>query len=320
MNHEQAIQVGGRTFLRVPVTATLRRADAAAVPVELVRASNRVAEQLHWQDERNPDLVYVQFVLDTEGANANWDYMPRGQLVANHSTAVYKPFDMEHVIVESHSMSGMSKSNPPVKNTIYGVMTATALAWAKTGRLLTKDEVAGLDKADDWRRGDEEKVAVVAWGALWGFLFPRTVADVLGQIDDGQMAVSMERWIAAFDFMVWEDGDYKTVSREEGEARGYYDRWKQHQTVNDKPIYRRTLSYVYGGVASTINPANRLSRFVEAAMPRAVAANAMLPQLCVLHDAIHAAFAVADSGEKEKLIVYHIAVTRAISENLANCC
>ena len=314
MDHERVIQVGGQTFCRVPVTATLRRADHFSVPAELVQASKKVTDQLHWQDAHNPDLVYVQFVLDTEGANANWDYMPRPQLMAGHSTAVYKPFDMEHVIVESSSMSGISKTSMlTVKNTIYGVMTATALAWARTGQLLTKDEIASLAKTDDWQRGDQDKIAVVAWGALWGFLFPRTVADVLTQIDDGQMAVSMERWIARFDFLIWEDGDYKAVSRADGEVRGYYDRWKQHQMVNDKPIYRRTLSYVYGGVASTTNPANKLSRFVATNMQKAVASNAELAQLCVLHDAIHAAFAVADSSEQEKLIAHHTAVTRAIA-------
>jgi len=45
MNHDQVIQVRGQVFCRVPVTATLRRADASAVPVELVQASNKVTEQ-----------------------------------------------------------------------------------------------------------------------------------------------------------------------------------------------------------------------------------------------------------------------------------
>lgn len=315
MNDDQVISVGGQQFLRVPVTARLRRVEASAIPPELALASEQVSQQLHWNDKNNPDLVYVQFVLDTEGANANWDYMPRPQLIANHSTAIYKPFDMEHVIIEQNSMSGMSKTNPPVKNTIYGVMTSTALAWAKTGELLSKDEIKDLDNTDDTTRGDDDKVAVVAWGALYKFLFPQTVADVLEQIDNGQLAVSMERWIGKFDFLAWDGDKYQAVSREEGDNLGHYDRWKQHQTVNSKPIYRRSLSYVYGGVASTTNPANKLSRFIAPELQKAVASgDTTLLQLCRLHDALHTAFDVADGAEKAKIIAHHTQVTQAIGQ------
>ena len=167
-----------------------------------------VAGQLHWGDEQNPDLVHVRFILDTEGANANWDYMPRPQLLTSHGSAVFKPIDVEHVIAEDASMVQMAKNQPPVRNTICGVMTHTAACWANSGELLTEKELADLEKTDNWDRPDDQKVAVAAWGALYKFLFPKTVANLLESIDAGQMWVSMERWIGKLDYLVWQDGQY----------------------------------------------------------------------------------------------------------------
>ena len=172
MDDEQYITIGDQIYLRSWARARVVRADDA-MPVGVQRATAEVEKSLHWKDGKNPDLVHVKYILDTEGWNNNWDYMPREQLLASHGTAVFKPLDMCHVIKENASMVFMSKDNPPVRNTIYGVMTATAPAWASTGELMTADEIKKLDMADDWHRPDKDKVAVVAWGALYSFHLPQ---------------------------------------------------------------------------------------------------------------------------------------------------
>jgi len=299
-----------------------------ACPVTIAKASEDVTKQLHWMDGKNPDLVHVKFILDSEGPNNNWDYMPRAQLLAAHGTAVYKPIDMEHVIVEDNSMTFMSKDRPPVRNTICGVMTATAVAWASTGEILTEKEIKGLDLSDKWDRPDEDKIAVVAWGALYSFLFPKTVADLTKAIAEDEMFVSMERWIGKHDYLVWNEKDdtYDTLSRENAveqaiadlkqDDRTHLGKWSRHQMVNGKAVYRRSLSYVYGGVANTDNPANKMSRFVEPTYLKAAAsqqAMATLGCLVRLHDGIHQRFQVAPAAESPKLIAYHSELTRAIA-------
>lgn len=317
MTDDTFIEVGGERYLRERVTARLRLADPTDTPVAVAKASNDAVGKLYWPDQKNPDLVHVQFVLDTEGANANWDYQTRANMAASHSTAVFKPIDMEHVISEQSSMTVMNKDAPPVKNTICGVMTSTALCWAKTGAVLTDDELKKLDTSDDWRRGDDDKLAICAWGALYSFLFPKTVADVLQSIEDGEMHVSMERWIASFDFMVWDGKGYGSVSKADAESNGVMGRWKTHQSLNGKPIFRRSLASVYGGVANTTNPANSLSRFLGEDVVKSEASARTLAALGRLHDAIHARFMVAPSSEHPKLIEYHTAVTRAIAATAA---
>lgn len=337
MNNETYIQVGGQQYLRSRARSKLMRVPESTLPRAIASASKEVTEQLHWRDGCNPDLVHVKFVLDTEGGNSNWDYMPRAQLLASHATAVFKPIDMDHTIIEDSSMVGMKKDQPPVRNTICGVMTATALAWAKSGELLTDKETKDLDLTDDWHRKDEEKIAVVAWGALYQFLFPKTVASLTEAIDDGDMYVSMERWIKQYDYLVWnpQEKDFTSMTRADAVDAGVGDRitgegedqeiqpgrWTTHQHYNGHPAYRRSLAYVYGGVANTDSPANAASRFLAASqIVRAAAStnhNIALQSLMQVHDAIHGAFEGATTERRKQLHVEHEQVTRAIARLMA---
>jgi hypothetical protein len=313
MGDSEYIEVGGQQFLRARVTAKLHLANDTAVEPASAKA---VASQLHIPDTKNPDLVHVQFILDTEGGNSNWDYMPREQLVKSHATAIFKPIDMEHVIVENDSMTLMSKDNPPVRNTTCGVMTATELCWASTGKGITGDELEKLDLADKWDRPDDEKIAVRAWGALYRFLFPKTVDDLLESINDGNMSVSMERWIGKMDFMAWDGADYLAYAKTTAEDNGVANRWKVHQSINAQPVYRRSLSYIYGGVANTTNPANKLCRFSEPEMEKAAAScqdRSQLELLMKWHDSLHDEFELATSvAAKQAVIQVHEKVTRDI--------
>ncbi len=320
MDSEQYIKIGDQTYLRSWARAKVLLASEKDFPAPIQRATAEVERQLHWKDGRNPDLVHVKFILDTEGANNNWDYMPRSQLLASHATAIFKPLDMSHVIKESASMMYMSKDDPPVKNTIYGVMTATALAWAESGDLLSEDEIKKLDMTDDWHRPNKDKIAVVAWGALYSFLFPKTVADITNAIDAGEMFVSMERWIGNLDYLAWNKAkaDWEAVPRDQGTELGYPERWKNHQKVNGEPILRRSLAYIYGGAATTDNPANKLARFVEPTFVKAAASNKKpeLEKLLEAHSECHRAFAISTVDEQSALIDRHRKITAAIAAYL----
>ena len=193
------IEVGGVRYLRSRAVARLALVTEGELPT-LAQASKTTERQLFWADRRNPDLIHVKFLLDTEGANKNWDYMPREQLVRGHATAVFKPIDMEHIIKEKAPMGSVTP-DANVANTICGVMTATALAWAKSGNLLSPKEIDDLDLTDRLDRPDDEKIAVVAYGALYCFIFPKTVAALMDSIKEDTVSVSMERWIADLEFV-----------------------------------------------------------------------------------------------------------------------
>jgi hypothetical protein len=297
------------------VTATVRLADPAATakPQRAIAAS-----RFHFTDPHNPDLLWVNFVLDAEGPNNNWDYMPRASLVQNYATAAYKPLDMDHVIEEDQSMVYMDKKCPPVKNTIYGVMAKASLADAD-GNVLTGEAIAELDNTDMFRK-DDDKLRVIAWAAMYRFLFPSTVEDVTKAIATGDMKVSMERWISKFDFLQWdvEKEQYKAVAREIAVDDGTFDNWARHQSMYGKPVYRRALSFVYGGVASTSNPAQKLSHFIGQTSIKATADNRpvspVLKNLKDRHDELHRLYTVSlDDDQKAVLVLEHEMLTKAIA-------
>jgi hypothetical protein len=315
---DDLITIGGQTFVRAEARAKVRVVARDSVPDEVTNRTRAIASDLHWVGRDNPDLVYVQVIMDTEGPNANWDYQPRAVLMAKHSTAVFKPWDMDHIVEEQGSLATMSKENPPVRNTIFGVMTATALCWASTGELLTEDEIKDVSKDDRWDRPDGEKVAVMAWAALYRFLFPKTVDDIVESANAGDMYVSMERWIAEYDFLVWNPAtnDYGSQTLDEAKSNGIFNRWKTRQTANGKPVYRRSVSCFYGGIASTTNPANKMARFVEPSFVKSAAASkndAVLEKLLAKHGEVHAAFALASCEDQPRLIAEHERITRAIA-------
>lgn len=320
------VEMDGHRFLRVPVHARFRPAEADEVPTPTVLAEKSVAaskKKYYWQDAENPDLVWVNFILDSEGANLNRDYMPRSQLLASYHTAKYKPHDMEHIIREDDSMVYMDKRNPPVKNTICGVITHTALADWK-GNLLTDKQIAALDKSDDPDREDKDKVCVVAWCALYYFLFPQTISHLVQTLASGGMKVSMERWIKSWDFLYRDGKNYRAVSHQKAVENGLFDKWQEHKTINGQPILRRTLGYTYGGVASTTNPANGLSRYVsQKNLPKRASASLerdpVIEILRARHDECVAAYAGSHSdAEKSELNREHIEIHQAMAKYLGD--
>lgn len=313
MDQEPTFAWGGETYTRQRVTATIRLVKKDEMPTAVAHASQKTVESLYWQDGTNPDLVYTQFILDTEGDNQNWDYMPRPSLVQSYATAKYKPMDMEHIIVEDSSMVHMDKKAPPVKNTIFGVMTHSALANAN-GTLLTAKEIEALDLSDDWTRKDKDKVCVVGYAALYNFLFPETVKDTLAAATDGSMKVSMERWIRKYDFLYRDaKGSVQSMSKEDAETKGLFRAWAQRQPYNGYPIWRRSLEFVYGGVASTTNPANSMAGYLTQSTLKAAASKAVnspaVQKLLDRHSELHREFAVAlDENRKQELIAEHASI------------
>lgn len=315
---ETTIQVGDDVYTRVRVTAKLRLADPANTPAPMMERAKAAEEYLWWQDKVNFDLCHVNFILDVEGENNNNDYMPREALVKGFSTARFKPVNMEHTVEENGSMLYIAKGNPiPAKNTIFGVMTNTALANSQ-GKILTPEEIASLDMTDNFDRPKNEKLTVVAWASLWNFLFPQTVANLIAEVQNRDISVSMEKWLKVYDYMVWNHtaSTWNYVTPAAAADNGVEYKYKSRQMVDGRRVYRRALSFVYGGCASTHNPAQPMSRFIAPSMVRSVASGAddeFLKILLSQHGEVHQRFVVSPYEEQSDLIAQHLKITRAIS-------
>jgi hypothetical protein len=318
---ERRETIDGVEYVVTHATANLRLAAGGGVPGPDGHAKAKASDDYFWQDGTNPDLVWCQFVLDTEGPNKNWDYMPRPVMMKHHATARYKPFDMEHVIKEEASFVYSDRDNPPAKNTIFGVMSQAVLADAG-GTPLTDKAVAKLDKSDDAFREPEDRLTVAGWACMWNFLFPKTVTDVIATASDGGMSVSMERWIAKYDFL-YMDGDgetLKAVARADAEKSGLADMWSRRNMMNGHPVWRRSLAFTYGGVASTTNPANTMSQFVEqpelAKQVKAAASvdHPVLTKLIDRHNEVHRLWAVATEDQRELLAAEHMLIHKWLSD------
>lgn len=316
---EEMFKLDGVEYLRVRSIARLRMASGCEVPQVGRALASQKETKPYWVDPENPDVVWVNFILDSEADNKNWDYMPRTQLLASYKTARFKPMDMEHVVKEEGSLMFMDRANPSVKNTIFGVMSHAYLS-DSDGNALTEKQIKALPKNDDPDRPMNDRVTVSAWAALYYFLFPETVTGVVKAVSTGDMQVSMERWLKEWDFLVKDDGGkrWEVVSRAEAEKNGVSAKWASRQTINGSKILRRSLKYTYGGVASTTNPANVLSRFVDKTSSDALKAAASQndPAVKILlaqHEQVVSKYALSTvAAEKSQLAAEHESIHRAL--------
>ncbi len=307
-------------FDGVEYTRAVSRATVVACPRSEVPWAAGDAPQgnpFWWQDGANPDVVWTKILLDSEGANANWDYMPRPALLKHFGTAKYKPMDMDHIVKELGSMVGQNKENPPTKNTIFGVMTYACLADA-SGNPLDDDARKALADTDDMNRPTGDRVTVVAYAALYSFLFPKTTGDVLKRAAAGKMHCSMERWIKEYDFIISDGNTFKSIPRAQAEKQGIANKWSRREFYNGQAVLRRSLNFLYGGVASTSQPANPMATYLPVAGPefaaQAHASDALLGKLYARHDEVHRLFDVSTcADERELLVAEHAALHKAIA-------
>ncbi|MEM8875303.1 MAG: hypothetical protein AAGD32_13735 [Planctomycetota bacterium] len=306
-----AFEHDGVEYERVRVTASLSLRPASED--DIVEPMDRaVAGKLFTINKRSPDLINVDLLLDTEGVNGNWDYMTRSAILADHGTAKWKPMDMDHGVEEAESyVTGKASAN---HNTIFGVMTGASLCNSE-GELLTAEQVSDLPSEEDMYRPDAEKVAVKAHASLWRFMFPRTAEDLTKSIASGSMKVSMERWISDLDYLTWNGNDWDVTDKATAKQNGIHERWENHIETNGYPTIRRTHRFLYGGVASTTNPANALSRYLPTGLDFAAASRwpganpGLLNAYTAIqaeHAELHRAFAtLRDDAERDHLIARH---------------
>lgn len=247
-----------------------------------------------------PDLDVVSIVLASEHENLNGDYFSREELVQAFATPIHKPFNIEHTMAEDESLISQPYFNR-TKNTIVGHMIYSALA-TKDGKILSDKDIEKLDKTDDPSRKHEDCLDLVSAAVLYGFVFPKTVADIQDAADKGQMFVSMECWFKGYDFIV----DGERVERTEANNAELTEKWSKQECGKDgKRICRALKNVIFGGVAATPTPANPESVFLATA-----SIEAEMVQLIKRHDELHVLQSISPRAE---YVAEHAAIEKSVA-------
>jgi hypothetical protein len=228
-------------------------------PRRSIASFRRAVADSYKSSGTSDDLDFFKFVLVSEHANINRDYFLRSELIAASKTPIDKPFNIEHTIEESGSYISEALFNNS-KNTIIGHMTDSCIAM-KDGTVISEDELESFDKSDDFNRADAESIDLIASAVLYGFYFPKTVADVKKLANKGEMFVSMETW---FKNAAYTMGDQVVEPSSKEESDALAADWHFGKKVEGKRMNRILKNILFGGVAATKNPANPNSCFVTA--------------------------------------------------------
>lgn len=183
--------------------------------------------------KEQPDLMYVEAVLVTEGLNDNDDGFLHEELVSAQGSPLLKPINMGH-------------NDKSIVGVMYGV-TARRL----DGTLVTED--------------DGSEFELVMHGVVWHYLpHLRGVADRIAEnFANGNCFVSMECWFQGYDYGLYNsEGILEDVIKRDNSTAHL----EKHLRVrggsgshNGKRIGRALRDITFGGVAFVDIPANRRS-------------------------------------------------------------
>jgi hypothetical protein len=220
---------------------------------------------------RDPDSQYIQGIYVSSGMNSNNDVFLPSELGKSFGTALMKPIDIDHVVVEKesivetlakHSGNDALLSFGFGANTIIGAIYDSAFIDSITGDVILARELEAkipeiYDKliASDTSfveniQRDDVRYDVIIAGVLWNFLFPKTVKQIVQDISNGERALSMECWFNGYDWLV----NNRIYTREE--APHLQDIWDRRGTVNGQSLGRVLRNIVFGGGGAVKNPAN----------------------------------------------------------------
>lgn len=164
----------------------------------------------------NPDLTFLQGIFVTSGVNQNRDVFLPSEMLRSFVTAKFKPINVEHHVVENESFVKILEQNAsfPIfsgANTIIGTIYDVAFVHDRTGKTLLASEflqqptdqtLFQLSEMDKDFLLSENKYHIIIAAALWKFMFPRTIADIVEDIDAGKRALSMECFFGDWDWLV----------------------------------------------------------------------------------------------------------------------
>lgn len=208
----------------------------------------------------NSDLTFLQGIFVTSGINRNRDVFLPSEMLRSFTTARLKPINVEHYVAENESFVKILEQNASFPifsggNTIIGTIYDVAFVHDVSGKTIlaseflsqdTEETLMQLAEIDKDFLLRENRYHIIIAAVLWKFMFPRTIADIVEDIDAGKRALSMECYFEDWDWLV----DDKIYSRRDfpGIDEDYY--------AGKKNVCRVLRNILWGAGGLVNYPAN----------------------------------------------------------------
>ncbi len=199
-----------------------------------------------------PDLLYMDSVLVSTGANKNDDVFLPNEMWKARSTPILKPVDWEHNIGRELT-AAEQKENPGkvvVDNQTIGVMY-NAYVTDEQGQVIDEEQVSASDFEVP------ERFDIVDEAVIWKGNFPAVAARIEKGAAEGTLFVSMEAWFSDYDYLV---GD-KVIARND-ETAFLDDALKANGgtgAFGSSSVKRVLRNITFGGKGIVERPANEPS-------------------------------------------------------------
>lgn len=187
---------------------------------------------------KQPDLMEMESILVSVGANKNDDVFIPSELWASRFSPISKPVNWEH-----NSGKEIDQPNRVVEdNQIIG-HTFDCYAIDLEGNIIANDSA-----------NPPEAFHLVTKDYLYKYLFPKASSRVKAGCEKGDLFVSMESWFKDYDYLV----DDKIVARNEETAflDNYLRACGGNGVYKDKKVKRVLKNYTFGGKGIVKRPAN----------------------------------------------------------------
>lgn len=198
------------------------------------------------EDGRNFDLYHISSILASVNENKNDDWFLPEEIWAARETPIYKQVN-----------DGHNEKN------IVGVITGTTILDNEGKQVLNESEIPNIKD-------------IVSHAVIWSYWeddgLKSRFSQIVEDIENGTLFVSMESLFKNFDYMMIKDGQKSIVKRtkETSFLTKYLRIYGGSGEYNGSRIYRLLRNFTFSGMALVENPANARSIISDNLRPDAV--------------------------------------------------
>lgn len=198
------------------------------------------------EDGRNFDLYHISSILASTGDNKNDDWFLPEEIWAARETPIYKQVNYGHN-----------------EKDIIGVITGTTILGDDGNQILNESEISKIRD-------------IVSHAVIWSYWEDDNLKDrfaqIIDDIENDRLFVSMESLFKNFDYMLIKDGQKSIIKRtkETSFLTKYLRIYGGSGNYNGSRIYRLLRSFTFSGKALVENPANARSIISDSLRPDAV--------------------------------------------------
>jgi hypothetical protein len=198
------------------------------------------------ENGRNFDLYHISSILASTGDNKNDDWFLPEEIWAARETPIYKQVNYGHN-----------------ERDIIGVITGTTILGGDGSQILNESEISDLRD-------------IVSHAVIWSYWEDDNLKDrfaqIIDDIENDRLFVSMESLFKNFDYMLIKDGQKSIIKRtkETSFLTKHLRIYGGSGNYNSSRIYRLLRSFTFSGKALVENPANARSIISDNLRPDAV--------------------------------------------------